>query len=140
MIRSQSIWSHESETPLAIDMAPLIDIVFILLVFFLVTTTFSRDEGIGVERPVATTSTPLPSVALRVHITKSGACFVGGQATPLAGIRQRVEELLPAGDNAAVVVVPDRAVLAGTLVQVLDEIAAIGVADVSIATRQEDVP
>jgi biopolymer transport protein ExbD len=119
-----------------VDIAPLIDIVFILLIFFLVTTTFVRDTGVRVERPQATTSSAMPPQALRVAIAAGGAIYADGRSLTLAQLHDHVRQFVAAEHRASVIVIPDQSVTAGRLVQVMDIARQAGALDVAVATKR----
>ncbi|MGQ3685828.1 MAG: ExbD/TolR family protein [Candidatus Loosdrechtia sp.] len=121
----------------AINLAPLIDIVFILLVFFLVTSTFVRDTGIKVDRPVATQTHLLQPKSLRISIAASGALYAEGRELDIMTLGSRVKEFHQK-ERGSVVVVPDKAVVAGRLIEVIDVIKLAGVQDVAVATSRPD--
>jgi biopolymer transport protein ExbD len=122
----------------AVDVAPLIDIVFILLIFFLVTTTFVRDRGVPVTRPAAAHAAVLEPEAVRIHLTAEGRLFLAGQPVTVARLPERVGGMLAQRPQAAVVIVPDEQVPAGRLVAVLDAARAGGARDVALATRPRE--
>ncbi|QNN20726.1 biopolymer transporter ExbD [Planctomycetales bacterium ZRK34] len=119
-----------------VDIAPLIDIVFILLIFFLVTTTFVRDTGVRVERPQATTSSAMQPQAMRIAIAAGGAVYTAGQSITLQQLDQRVRRFIAVEPNAAVIVIPDQSVTAGRLIQVMDVARQAGALDVAVATKR----
>lgn len=119
-----------------VNIAPLIDMVFILLIFFLVTTSFIRDTGVTVERPQATTAKALQSQSLRIGVAASGHIFVDGQRLSLAQLRDRVRAFLRRERQASVIVVPDKSLKTGRLVEVIDAAKAAGAKTVAIATEQ----
>ena len=120
----------------AINIAPLIDMVFILLIFFLVTTTFVRDRGVEITRPQATVTQMLEPMAMRVSITAGGAIYADGRQLELAQLRERVGLFARQSSTPSVVLVPDEQTPSGRLVEVLDTVRAAGVADVAVATRE----
>ncbi|MFW6032929.1 MAG: ExbD/TolR family protein [Phycisphaeraceae bacterium] len=120
----------------AVDIAPLIDIVFILLIFFLVTTTFVRDTGIEVDRPQASHAAPVEPTSLRVSIAPSGAVYLGGREIALDGVSQEVRAFVQRQPDAAVIVIPDERVPSGRLVAVMDAAKEGGAEDVAVATRK----
>jgi len=136
MFQSVQPRRRERESAAAVDIAPLIDIVFILLIFFLVTTTFVRDRGIAVTRPAATHAQALPPEALRVHLTAAGRIFVDGTATDEAQVAARVRTFLNRHPDAAVTIVPDEQATSKQLVDLMDEVKAGGATDIAVATRR----
>ena len=67
-----------------INLSPMIDCIFILLIFFIVTTVFVQEAGIDVDKPEASNSTPLPKNSILIAITETGQIFHGGKEISLA--------------------------------------------------------
>ncbi|MFA9480144.1 ExbD/TolR family protein [Phycisphaerales bacterium AB-hyl4] len=120
----------------AINIAPLIDMVFILLIFFLVTTTFVRDRGVEITRPEASVTRVVEPMAMRVSVTASGAIYADGREVDVNQLRDRVAVFGRQSDRPSVVIVPDEQTPSGRLVEVLDTVRAAGVDDVAVATRE----
>jgi biopolymer transport protein ExbD len=118
-----------------INIAPMLDMVFILLIFFLVTASFVRDSGIAVNRPVAAEAQPLASDSLRVSIGASGTMYLEGEALALSELSSAVRQALRQREITAAVVIPDRSLPSGELVAVIDAIKAAGLDQVAIATQ-----
>ena len=119
-----------------VNIAPLIDMVFILLIFFLVTTTFVRDVGLKVDKPQATSASNLEKESLRIGIADTGTIFVEGQKLGLDQLRDRVRQFVLKEKSASVIVIPDEKLSAGRLVAVMDAAKLGGARNISIATRQ----
>lgn len=124
------------EAPPGVDMAPLIDVVFILLIFFLVTASFRRDEAIPLDRPVATQADEVPTEALRVHVSAEGRILLGARELSEAELAERVRRFVERDAAARVVVIPDAALPSGRLVAVMDAARAGGARQLSVATRR----
>ncbi|HEX16168.1 MAG TPA: biopolymer transporter ExbD [Deltaproteobacteria bacterium] len=118
-----------------INMAPLIDMVFILLIFFLVTTSFVKEAGVEVERPTAATARPKRGNVM-VGVTAEGRIFIERREVDIRSIRPLMERYLAENPEVAVVVVADRRTPTGLLIQVLDQCRLAGVKDVSIAAMK----
>jgi len=127
-----------SRRAVSVDVAPLIDMVFILLLFFMVTTTFDIEGGLDIQKPRATEPTPLPAESFRVTIARGGGIYVGGSPVDLDDLRPRIVRFLASVPRGAVVIVPDESVSSGRLVEVLDEATVAGARDIAVATRRED--
>ena len=123
-----------SEEP---NVAPLIDIVFILLIFFVVTTTFARDLGIDVDRPSAGSATEQPANLVRVAIGRGGELAVDGRATSSWRLAAEVEDRIAHYVEKSVLVVADRGIDAETLVDVMDTCRQAGALQVALAVEQE---
>ena len=129
---------RNQRSSMAIDIAPLIDIVFILLIFFLVSTSFLRDAGIDVNRPEATHSRALESTSLRIAITASGNAYAEGRTVADEEIRQLVQEFLSQKADGTVILVPDVALPSGRLVAVMDTVKGAGAMTVAVATANPE--
>lgn len=124
----------------ALDMTPIIDIVFNLLIFFLVATTFHQTEReMNVILPAARNAAPL-SVALReivVNVSEGGAIVVGGRETEPEALRAQISDAVAANPNQKVAVRGDRRVAYGRIVTVLDICRAAGVQEPYLDTIVE---
>jgi biopolymer transport protein ExbD len=118
-----------------LDISPLIDVVFILLIFFMVSTTFVKDKDLDLERPSASSAQVSSSKALRVQIDRSASVFVDGVPVRPWMVQSRVRDLLRDGGAESVLVVCDRRVAAEKLIEVVDQIRLAGAKDVGVATE-----
>ncbi len=117
-----------------IDISPLIDVVFILLIFFMVTTTFAKDMKLELERPSAQSATRASSKALRVYIDATQAVYVDEVPVRPWMLQSRVRELIGGREDASVLVVTDRRVPAEKLIEVVDQCRLAGASDVGVVT------
>lgn len=120
-----------------INMAPLIDMVFILLIFFLVTTSFVRESGVNVERPRAKSAVTKEKVNLIIGITKEGMIYMENHPVDIRSIRARMERFLAETPDGSVIIVADKESRTGTVIQVLDECRLAGVKNISVAARKD---
>ncbi|MEM9532020.1 MAG: biopolymer transporter ExbD [Pseudomonadota bacterium] len=120
-----------------IDISPLIDMVFILLIFFMVSTTFVKDMKLDLERPAASSSTVASTKAVRVYIDQTGDTYLNGEPIRVWVIQSRLRDLLKGGTNKSVLVVTDEIVPASRLVEVVDQARLAGAEDVGVATVAE---
>ena len=125
----------EQERAPGIEMAPLIDMVFILLIFFIVTTTFVKETGIDVQKPEAAQSVRLEDDLILLAITPSGEVWYDQGNIGVAGVRSTVAALLLSKDRP-VVIQADRRVTTDLLVRVMDEAKLAGATSLSIATTE----
>jgi biopolymer transport protein ExbD len=116
-----------------INMAPMIDMIFILLIFFLVTTSFMRESGVDVQRPEAQSAEIKEKNNLIVGITDGGVIYIEGKPIDLRLVRARMERFLGEIPEGSVVVVADKESHTGTVVQVLDACRLAGVKNISLA-------
>ena len=123
-----------------IDMAPLIDMVFILLIFFAVSTTFTKELDIPLERPSAKSAGPSSTKAIRVHVDRSRQVWVDEQPVKPWMLQSRVRDLLTASTGRKVLVVADRLVPAEKLIEVVDQCRLGGATEVGVATEAAGAP
>jgi len=120
-----------------IDISPLIDMVFILLIFFMVSTTFIKDAKIDIDRPQASSSSAASTKAVRVYIDKGGDVFINGEPVRVWVVQGQLRDLLKGGTNKSVLVVTDEIVPTNRLVEVIDQARLAGAQDVGVATVAE---
>jgi biopolymer transport protein ExbD len=125
----------EDTSDAGVDISPLIDCVFILLIFFIVTTTFVEETGVEVDKPQAASSVQLEKTSILLALTEKGEVVYGGREIGLSGVRQLVKLMLQKED-IPVIIQADAAAPAGTLVHVIDEAKLGGATKVSLATRK----
>jgi len=128
--------NRESESQ-DIDMSPLIDMVFILLIFFMVSASFVKDMDLDINRPKASSSTPSSSKAIRVFIDNGGNTYLDGQPVRSWVIQSRLRDLLSRSSSSTVLVVTDEQVPASRLIEVVDQCRLAGAADVGVVTERE---
>lgn len=116
-----------------INMAPLIDMVFILLIFFLVTTNFVRETGVEVDRPSAVTAVDKSQAAILIGISHDNRIFMKKQEINLRTVQTNVERALAENPDGGVVIVADKKSRTGISINVIDACRAAGAVDVSIA-------
>lgn len=118
-----------------LNMAPLIDMVFILLIFFLVTTSFVKETGIEVTRPTAATAVSQSKVTIMIGIDPANHIFMDHREIDPRAVRANVERALAENPEGAVVVVADRASSTGTAIEVMDGCRMAGAKNVSLAAK-----
>jgi biopolymer transport protein ExbD len=121
-----------------INLAPMLDIVFIMLIFFIVTTSFVRESGIDVNRPGAQTAQPRKNANILIALSPNGEIWIDRRTVDIRSVRAVIERLRAENPEAAVVIQGDREANIGLLVRVMDQVRMAGVTNLSIAaTRQE---
>jgi len=120
-----------------VDISPLIDMVFILLIFFMVTTTFVKDMNLEINRPTASSATVASSKAIRVYMDKGGDVYIDEQPVKVWVIQSVIRDSLKYSAEKSVLVVVDEGVTSGKLVNVIDQIKLAGAKDVGVATLAE---
>lgn len=121
-----------------INMGPLIDMVFLLLVFFVVTTSFVKEAGVDVERSTAATAETMEHGTILIGVSAAGEVWFDRQRIDVRSVRSLVERALAEDLNAGVVVVADRKSETGIVVRVMDQCRLAGAASVSLAARRAD--
>jgi biopolymer transport protein ExbD len=127
--------SNEDGGEVGIDISPLIDCIFILLLFFIVTTTFVEETGVEVDKPQAASAVQLEKNSILLALTDKGQVVYGGREIGVAGVRPTVARMLQK-EKIPVIVQADQAVPAGLLVRVIDEAKLGGAEKVSLATQK----
>lgn len=120
-----------------IDISPLIDVVFILLIFFMVSTTFVKDLKLDLQRPGAASAERAGNKVIRVHLDKHENLYVDGNPVKGWMLQSRVRDALRSGVSQSVLVITDARVTAERLIDVVDQCRLAGAADVGVATEEE---
>ena len=118
MGRFRDIEDDSSDT--GIDMSPLIDCVFILLIFFIVTTTFVEETGVEVDKPQAASAARLEKTSILIALTAKGEVVYGGRQIGISGVQPLVRRMLQKED-VPVIIQADKAAPSGLLVRIIDE-------------------
>ena len=121
-----------------IQMTPLIDMVFILLIFFVVTTSFTAETGIGIERPRAGSAESLPRESVAIAVGADGRIVLDGQEVGLFSVRPHLQRRLRNRTDLSAVIVADRTVAIDRIVRVMDEIRAAGISSIALATEKRE--
>ena len=130
-------YREREDTEQEINMSPLIDMVFILLIFFMVSATFVKDMDLDIQRPKASSSTPSSTKAIRVFIDNDGQTYLDEQPVRTWVIQSRLRDMLRQTTNASVLVVTDEHVPASKLIEVVDQCRLAGASDVGVVTEVE---
>ncbi len=117
-----------------IDISPLLDCVFILLIFFIVTTTFVEETGVEVDRPQAASGVRLEKNSILIAVTAKGEVVYAGREIGVSGVQPLVKRLIRK-EQVPVIIQADAAAHSGVLVRVLEEAKLAEATKVSIATR-----
>ena len=120
-----------------INISPLIDMVFILLIFFMVSTTFVKDMKLDLDRPAAASAVTASTKAVRLYIDANGDTYLDGEPVLVWVIQSRLRDQLKTMTAKAVLGITDDGVPAGRLVEVVDQARLAGATDVGVATVEE---
>ena len=124
---------------LELNIAPLIDMVFILLIFFLVTTSFLKETGVDISRPTASTAVSKTKTTILIGITKDSTIHIDQRAVDIRAVRANVERALAENPDGSVVIVADKESLTGLVISVMDACKLAGAENVSIAASRGTV-
>jgi biopolymer transport protein ExbD len=120
----------------AVDMTPMLDVVFIMLIFFIVTASFVKEAGVDVSRPNAETAEQQQRGNILVAIRPNGEIWVDRRPVDVRALRANVERLRAENPEGTVVILADKASQTGLLVEVMDQIRLAGVTNVAIAADE----
>ena len=121
----------QSQRRVTLDMSPMMDIVFLLLIFFLVTSTFLPDSGMDLELPESTTATQSELAPTMISVAEDGALRLDGEAISVEELQQRVAAL-PQSDRQRITVRADARVDYGVIVRIMDALRNAGVNGLSL--------
>lgn len=122
----------EQQQPHGIDMSPLLDVVFILLIFFIVTTVFVKETGVKVDKPQAISAQKLEQTVVLLAITLAGEVYYDGVNIGVAGVRGTIEQL-QRNEPRPIVIQADKTVPTELLLQVIDEAKLAGAETINLA-------
>ena len=118
-----------------IDMTPMLDIVFIMLIFFIVTTSFVKESGIDVNRPNAKTSETKAKGNIIIGIKPNGDVWIDKRLIDIRAVRPNVARLHAENPLGSVIIAADRETKTYVLVQVMDQVRLAGITNAAIATE-----
>jgi biopolymer transport protein ExbD len=116
-----------------INLTPMLDVVFIMLIFFIVTASFIKETGIDVSRPEAQRADPVENAAILVAISDKNEIWIDGRMIDPRAVRANIERLRSENPEGAVVIQADKQSNNNTLVQVMNSAREAGIYDISLA-------
>lgn len=126
----------DEEEDSQIDLTPMLDVVFIMLIFFIVTSTFVKEAGVDVTRPEAETSVPTDASSIQIGITSNNQIWIDKRQVDKRAVRANVEKGLAESPGAAVIIIADALSNTETLIEVMDQARTAGAKSVSVATDE----
>ena len=120
-----------------LGLTPMLDIVFIMLIFFIVTTSFIKESGIEVNRPNAETAERDQKGNILVAISENNEIFIDRRKVDLRAIRPNIIRLKAENPEGSVIIQADKASQTGLLVEAMDQIRLAGVQEISIAAEND---
>jgi biopolymer transport protein ExbD len=124
---------HQEET--GIDLAPMLDFVMNLLIFFIITAAFISESGIRVNRPTAQTATKEDQANVFVAISANGEVWIDRQHVDIRAVRTNIQRLKSQHPKMTVIIQADKDARAGLMVEAMDQVRLAGVKDVAIAAQ-----
>lgn len=134
-MRASPLSKVMEEEEQSIDMTPMLDVVFIMLIFFIVTASFVKESGIDVNRPDAPTAVKKDRATILIAISEKGEVWVDKRRIDIRAVQANVERLKAENPQGSVVIQADKAADVDTLIKVMDASRAAGAFDVSIAAN-----
>ncbi|GAA6144161.1 MULTISPECIES: biopolymer transporter ExbD [Thalassolituus] len=127
--------SQQVEAEGEIDITPMLDVVFIMLIFFIVTASFVKESGIEVNRPDASTAQAKPRANILIAINENDEIWINKRRVDESQVRANIERLHAENPQGTVVIQADEEAKTRKLVAVMDAARQAGVYDVSLATE-----
>ena len=124
------------EEEAAIDMTPMLDVVFIMLIFFIVTASFVKEAGIDVNRPDAATAVKKDRANILIAISDKGEIWINKRRIDESAVQANIERLRAENPQGSVVIQADKKATTDVLIKVMDASRSAGVYDVSIAAQE----
>jgi biopolymer transport protein ExbD len=130
-------WQSLKEPAVGLNMTPLIDMVFILLVFFVVNTSFVKETGVEIERPSAKSAVKQEQATILIAVNHEGEIWIDKQRVDLRALRGHIERLHAESPEGSVVVLADSKSQTGIVMQVVDQARLSGIAKVAVAATEQ---
>jgi biopolymer transport protein ExbD len=127
--------AYKEEEENEINITPMLDVVFIMLIFFIVTASFVKEAGIDVNRPDAQTAVAQEKANILIAITENGEIWIDRRRVDPRAVRANIERLHAENPQGTVVIQADKKAVTETLIQVMDSARQAGVYNVAIAAQ-----
>ena len=130
--------SRSQQAPaIGLNMTPMIDMVFILLVFFVVNTSFVKETGVEIERPSAKSAVKQEQANILIAVTREGEIWIDKKRVDIRALRGHIEQMHAESPEGSVVVLADTKTPAGIVMQVVDQARLVGISKVAVAATEE---
>lgn len=126
---------RKKSDPEELNISPLIDMVFILLIFFAVSTTFVKDMQVELERPSAQSSGTASTKSIRLYIDRGGSVYLNEKSVNIWMIQSILKDVLAVSSSQTVLVIADRQTPTELLIEVVDQAKLAGASEVGVATE-----
>ncbi len=121
-----------------ISVTPMLDIVFIMLIFFVVTTSFVKEPGIDPQRPQAHTATTNERGNILVGVSSADSIWMNKKRLAITEVRPLVEAAIAENPESSVVIVADQQATVGLVIDLMDEARAAGITNISLSAEPEE--
>ena len=121
-----------------INITPMLDIVFIMLIFFIVTTSFVKEPGINPSRPFAETAATKERGNIMIAVSRDDQIWMNKNRVELTGVRQLVEAARAENPESSVIIVADEAASTGMVIDLMDQVRVAGVTSIALAAEGVD--
>lgn len=134
-MRRNAISSAVQEEESEINLTPMLDVVFIMLIFFIVTANFIKEPGLEINRPDSETSEVQENAAILIAVGPIGEIYMDGRRIDVRQVKANVIRMIAENPQGTVVIQADEKSTADTIIDVMDEVREAGVLDISIASE-----
>lgn len=129
---------ERSDDELEINMTPMLDVVFIMLIFFIVTAVFVKEAGVEVDKPSALTAEEVSRVSILIAVTQDGEVWINKRAVDVRDVSAVVDKLRRENPKGRIVIQADRDSTSGIVVDIMDQLNDLGASGVAISTLEAD--
>lgn len=120
-----------------IDMTPMLDIVFIMLIFFIVTTSFVKPSGLDYNKPEASTASKKKSANIFIGLSKTGVIKMENRQVDIERVTANVERMLAEAPEAAVLIEADKEAEHGLVIKIMDNVKKAGISKISVSAGKD---
>ncbi len=120
-----------------INITPMLDIVFIMLIFFIVTTSFVKETGISPKKPVAQTAESKPRANILIGVDLDGRIWINNRQMQVNQVRQLIEDAVNETPESSVVLIADQESPTGVLIDVMDQVRLGGIIEIAVSAEPE---
>lgn len=121
----------------AIDLTPMLDVVFIMLIFFIVTATFIKETGIEINRPEATTADKKPDASILIGVNANDEIWIDKKQVDPRGVKAEIERLRAENPQGTVVIQADSGANMKVVVGITESARELGILDVAVSTEEQ---
>jgi len=128
---------HSGKDEPEINITPMLDIVFIMLIFFIVTTSFIRETGVEIDKPTALSTEARPQANVLIAVRRNGEIWMNRQELSINEVRFEIEDARAENPESSVIILADRGARTGLVVEVMDQVQIGGINRISISAEEQ---